>query len=213
MGPRPERGPGEAEVALFGATRRKPVLDDCEALAAFIDAEAEAFARGAVDDYARARARTDSLELFARAGFAARLAAAHAEAYPFALTMVAEMIESALAAQARDRAAQLRALIVVAHHAFDRQPAPLPAPAWSAARDGVVRWLADVTCHPPRITDEIAEPFLASMLALMPLDEALGPDDVALLRGAIRATLATIRDRFIAIMDAPALAAALAASQ
>jgi hypothetical protein len=200
-------------VALFGATRRKPALDDGAALAAFMDAEAEAFATIAVDDYARARAQTDILVLFAEPRFAAVLAVARTEAFPLALTMVAEMIESALSRQPSDRAARLHGLIAVAREVFDSRSEPLPTAAEDTAGIAMVRWLADAASHPPRTTDEIVEPFAPSMLALMPIHDALGRDDYPLLRNALRATLAAIRDRFIAAMDAPALAAALEAKK
>jgi hypothetical protein len=198
---------------LFGATRRKPALDDCAALAAFMDAEAEGFAASAVDDYARARALTDDIALFADPRFAAVLAAARTEAFPLALTMVAEMIESALSLQPSDRAARLRGLIAVARDVFDRRSEPLPTAAWDSAGIAMARSLAEAASQAPRTTDAIVEPFAASMLALMPIDDALGPDDYPLLRNALRATLAAIRDRFIADMDGPALAAALEVRQ
>jgi hypothetical protein len=200
-------------VALFGATRRKLALDDCAALSAFMEAEAEIFAATAVDDYARARALTDDIALFAEPRFAAVLATARADAFPFALTMVAEMIESALSPQASDRAAQLRGLVAVARDAFDLRSEPLPTAAWDTAGIEMARWLGTAASRAPRTTDAIVEPFAASMLALMPIHDALGPDNFPLLRNALRVTLGAIRDRFIATMDGPALVAALAARQ
>ena len=46
------------------------------------------------------------------------------EAYPIALTMIAETIEAALAPQAEDRAAQRHGLMWVVLKAFDRRPRP-----------------------------------------------------------------------------------------
>ena len=200
-------------MALFGATRRKPAIDDGAALAAFMDAEADAFATGAVDDYARARALTDDIALFAEPSVAARLATARAEAFALALTMVAEMIESALSPQPADRAARLRGLVTVAREVLDRRSEPLPTAAWDTAAIEMARQLGAAASRAPRTTDEIVEPLAPSMLALMPIHDALGPDNYPLLRNALRATLALIRDRFIAEMDGPALAAALVARQ
>ena len=196
-------------MVLFGAIRRG--LDDREALATFIDEEAEAFARSAVDGYTRARARHDAEELFAQAAFAAVLAKARAEAYPIALALAAEAVESALAPQAHDRAAQLHGLIAVAQAAFDRRPAPAPVTpiAWQTARAVVVRTLGEVMLHPPRTTNAIVEPHVGSMLALMPINDRLGRDDYPLLRDAMRSTLAAIHERFMTAVKAPALAAAL----
>jgi hypothetical protein len=186
-------------------------MDDREALAVFMDAEAEAFAHTVVDDYTRARVRQDAHGLFAMPDFAAILAKARAEAYPIALILVAEAVESALAPQAYDRAAQLHGLITVAQAAFDRRPAP-PAvrpPAWNAARAEMVRWLSSVMLYPPKTANEIVEPFAGPMLALMPIHDRLGRDDYPLLRGAMRTTLAAIHERFVSAVNAPALAKAL----
>ena len=205
------QGP-EAQVAWFGGNRGS-AIDDRQALAVFMDEEAEAFARSAVDAYTRARALHDPDQLFAQPAIAAMLATARAEAYPIALTMVAEAIETALAPQAADRAALLHGLIAAVQAAFDRRPPPgaVTASAWSAARAEIVRWLGTVMLRLPKGTDAIADSFAGPLLALMPLHDLLGHDDYALLRGAMHVTLATIHDRFIMSVNAPALAKALAA--
>ena len=93
------QGP-EAQVAWFGGSR-EAAIDDRAALVVFMDEEAEAFARSAVDAYTRARALQDADALFAQPEFAAMLAIARAEAYPIALIMVAEAIEVMFCALAR----------------------------------------------------------------------------------------------------------------
>jgi hypothetical protein len=204
-------GPGEANVALFGGNRHKSAIEDGEALVAFMDAEAEALACGTVDDYTRARARIDADGLFAQPRFAAILAIARAEAYPIALTMVAETVESTLALEAGDRAARLGTLLALARSVFVHHPVPqsITAPAWTAAGAATTRWLGEATRHPPRTTDDIAEPFAASLLALMPIHDDLGPDNYPFLRKSIRAMLAAVRERFIINVNAPILAATL----
>ncbi len=124
-----------------------------------MDEEAAAFARGAVDDYTRARVQHDPDELFAQPAFAAMLATARAEAYPIALTMIAETIEAALASQAEDRAAQRHGLMWVVLKAFDRRPRPDAAarPAWDAARAELLRWIGTGMLRLPKTTDAIAE--------------------------------------------------------
>jgi len=101
----------------------------------------------------------------------------------------------------------------VAQAAFDRRGSPpaVALSAWNAARLEIVRWLGEVALHPPKTINEIVEPFAGPMLALMPIHDSLGRDDYPLLRGAMRATLAGIHDRFVAAMNAPALAKALTA--
>lgn len=59
-----------------------------------------------------------------------------------------------------------------------------------------MRWLGEVTLHPPKTINDIVEPFAASMLALMPIHDALGRDDYRLLRDAMRTALTDIHDRF-----------------
>jgi hypothetical protein len=199
-------------VALFGGIRGS-AIDDRDTLVVFLDEEAAAFARSVVDDYTRARARRDPEGLFARPAMAAVLATARAEAFPIALTLVAEAIEAALAPQAYDRAAQLHGLIWVAQAAFDRRP-PSPAvtaSAWNAARAGIVRWLGAIMLRLPKTTDEMSDSLVGPMLAVMPIHDDLGRDDFPLLRGAMRGGLAAVRERFLASVNAPALAKALAA--
>jgi hypothetical protein len=196
---------------LVGGNRHKSAIEDGAALVAFMDAEAEAFACGTVDDYTRARARIDADALFAQPRFAVILAVARAEAYPIALTMVAETVESTLAPEAGDRAARLGALLALARSVFVHHPVPrsVAAPSWTAAGAATTRWLGEATRHPPRTTDDIAEPFAASLLALMPIHDDLGPDNYPFLRKSMRAMLAAVRERFIINVNAPVLAAAL----
>jgi hypothetical protein len=200
-------------VALMGESRTS-AIDDRETLAAFMDEEAEAFARSAVDDYTRARVLHDPDDLFAHPGFAAMLAAARAEAYPIALNMIAEAIEAVLVPQAHDRTAQLQGLVQTARAAFDRRPPPdvIAAPAWSAARAEVLRSLGSIMLRLPKTPEAIADSFAGQLLALMPVHDRLGRDDYALLRGAMHVSLATISDRFLLSVDAPALAQALTAA-
>jgi len=201
----------EVNVVLFGAHRRKPAIEDGDGLATFMDAEADAFAAAVVDDYARARARVDADRLFAQPRFAAVLATARAEAFPFALTLVAETVESTLAPQTGDRGARIRALVALAQTVFAQRAVPhtVSAPAWSAAGEEVVRWLAESARRPSRTTDAIAERLASSMLALMPVHDDLAPDDYLLFRTSMREALAAVRERFIANTNALSLADAL----
>jgi len=178
-----------------------------------MDEQAQAFARNAVEDYTRARAREDIDSLLADPSFAGVIEKAYAEAYPIALTLIAELVEGVLAPQAYDRPAQLHGLMAVVHAALDRHGAPpaIALSAWNAARQEIVRWLGEAALRPPKTVNEIVEPFAGPMLALMPIHEKLGRDDYPLLRGAMRAALAAIHDRFVQTMNASALAKALAA--
>jgi hypothetical protein len=103
---------------------RGAAIDDRATLAAFMDEAAAAFASALVDDDTRARVQHEPDELFAQPAFAAMLATARGEAYPVALSMIAETIEGALAPYAEDRAAQRRGLMWVVFKAFDRRPRP-----------------------------------------------------------------------------------------
>ena len=170
-----------------GGHRRKSAIEDGEALAAVMDAEADALACGTVDDYTRARARTDADRLFAQPRFAPILATARAETYPIALTLVAEMLESTLASQVGDRAARLRALLALARTAFAR--------------------------HPVRTTDDVAQPFVASLLARMPIHDDLGPDNYPFLRKSMRAMLVAVRERCVTNMNASVLVDTLTRGQ
>jgi hypothetical protein len=203
----------EAHVAWLEANRGT-AIEDRATLAAFMDEEAAAFARGAVDDYTRARVQHDPDELFAQPAFAAMLATARAEAYPVALTMIAETIEAALASQAEDRAAQRHGLMWVVLKAFDRRPRPdaVSAPAWDAARAELLRWIGTGMLRLPKTTDAVADSFAGPLLALMPVNDRLGRDDYALLRGAMHTGLAAIAERFAMSANVQSLARALVAT-
>jgi hypothetical protein len=209
----PAAGAREGQVALLGGSRLELAIGDGDALAAFMDEQAQAFARNAVDDYARARARRDFDTLLDDHSFAAAVEKAYAEAYPITLGLVAEMVEGVLARETGDRQAYLHGLVAVVQAAFDRRGAPpaIPLSAWNAARLEIGRWLGEVALSPPKTVNDIVEPFAGLMLALMPIHENLGPDDYPLLRGGMRAALADIRDRFVKTINAPVLAKALVA--
>jgi hypothetical protein len=185
-----------------------------DTLAAFMDEEAEALARSAVDAYTRARAPQDADALLAAPDVAALIAAARAEAYPVVLTMIAETVEGVLAPHAADRAALRRGLMWTALKAFGRRPRPgaVSAAVWDAARAELLRWVGSVMLRMPKTTEAIADSFAGPLLAVMPVHDRLGRDDYALLRGALHVGLAAIADRFLVCVDAPALAAALVAS-
>ena len=189
------------------------MIDGREALVAFLDEEAQAFARGAVEGYTRARAKVDADVLLARPDVAALLARAAAEAYPFALTLLAEVAESVHAPLAYDRAAERHGLIAAAVAAFGRRavPAPGTADAWNLGRAEMVRWLGNPSRQAARTTEEIVEPFVGSLLALMPIHDLLGRDDFRQLRGALRVALAGAHERFAARVNASALAKTLTA--
>ena len=57
----------------------------------------------------------------------------------------------------------------------------------------------------------MSDSLVGPMLAVMPIHDDLGRDDFPLLRGAMRTALAAVRERFLASVNAPALAKALAA--
>jgi hypothetical protein len=200
-------------VALLGGSRLELAIEDGDALAAFMDEQAQAFAGGTVEDYTRARARQDLDTLLTDHSFAAAIEKACAEAYPITLSLVAEMIEGVLAPETDDRLAQLHGLLATVQAAFDRRGAPpaIALSAWNAARQEIGRWLSDVTLYPSKTINEIVDPFAGSMLALMPIHENLGRDDYPVLRDAMRAALAEIRDRLVTKINAPVLAKALAA--
>jgi len=200
-------------VASLGGSGLETTIEDSDALAAFMDEQAQAFARDAVEDYARARARQDLDSLLDDPSFAGAIERAYAEAYPIALSLVAEMVEGVLAPETGDRQARLHGLVAVVQAAFDRRGAPpaIALSAWNAARLEIGRWLGEVTLYPPKTINEIVDPFAGSMLALMPIHENLGRDDYPVLRDAMRAALAEIRDRLVTKINAPVLAKALAA--
>jgi hypothetical protein len=179
----------------------------------FVDRLAARIVRDCVDDYTQSRLPSGGARPTVAAGLRTGMEAATWDAFPSVLTMLGELIAAALSPLADDRLAQSRGVIGVVTEAFDRRAAPPHRDplAWSAARDGMVQCLADLGDKPPRPLDAIVAAFAGTVLAVMPIDIDLGPDDYPVLCALLRAKLAAARGEFERDADWPALARALAA--
>jgi hypothetical protein len=76
--------------------RRKPPVQDLDALADFVDQQACFLAQKGIFEYARARAGRYSPSLFREEAFVAAVDKARWQAFPLTLAMVGETVEGAL---------------------------------------------------------------------------------------------------------------------
>src|SRR5215216_3350960 len=105
--------------------RPKPPVRDAQTLADFIDAQSAFITQKGIYEYSRARAGHYANVLFAEEEFAHSVEFARWQAYPLGLSMVGEMVEGVLAAQAgTERRQILDQLIPVVLGVFDRYPIP-----------------------------------------------------------------------------------------
>jgi hypothetical protein len=191
---------------------RRGGIRETEALADFLDERATLLAQNTVDEYTKGRAGPIAATIFADAAFGAALERARREAYPIALTMLAQTVEGALRPHATDMPAEfLRALEGVVLSVFDRHPVPacLTPQAWLATRDDVLRWLDDLPRRRPKLPADITEPFAPLLLAIMPIHDMLRGENFPALQNYLRAALSGIHDEFVHQARPRALIAAL----
>ena len=198
-------------VDVLGFFRRSGIRAT-EALADFLDEHATLLAQNCVDEYTKGRAGPVAATLFADAAFGAALERARREAYPIALTMLAQTVEGVLRPHAGDKPADvLRALEGVVLSVFDRHPVPagLTPQAWLATRDDVLRWLDDLPRRRPKLPADITEPFAPLLLALMPIHDMLHGENFPALQNYLRDALSGLHDEFVREARPRALIAAL----
>jgi hypothetical protein len=165
-------------------------------------------------EYSRARAGHYAKVLFNEEGFNAAIEKSRWQAYPVALSMVAEMVEGTLRPHVGgDRLALVDGLERLVLAVFDRYPVPaaIGGADWAAMRDDVVRRLRAVTLHPPKPPRDIPVQFAETYFAMMPIHEKLRGADFPTLRNYLRVTLTNIHDELSKRLDAPAVAQALRA--
>lgn len=192
--------------------RRRPPIRDREALADFIDAQSAFITQKGIYEYSRARAGHYAKVLFAEQGFADSVELARWRAYPLGLSMVGEMVEGVLAAQAgMARRETLDQLIAVVIEVFDRYPIPpsIGEEVWLEARRELAHRLDLVGGHAPKRVIDIPEPLAETYFAMMPIHEKLRGRDFATTRNYLRVCLCNIHDELIERMDSVAVRQAL----
>jgi hypothetical protein len=201
-------------MALFDFFRRRPPISDTGALADFIDQNAAFLVQKGIYDYARARSGPYAKSLLAQPDFIEALNRSRWRAYPLGLAMVGEMVEGVLRPYAgENRSAILDPLSTLVLEVFDRHPVPTTAgsAAWQAARGELVRKLAQISAHPPKLVIDIPEQYAERYFNMMPFDKELLSEDVPTTRSYLRLRLIHIRDELVERMDASKLASALRA--
>lgn len=186
-------------MGVFDIFRRAGIRRTA-ALADFLDERAAFLAQNSVDEYIRGRAGPIAATLFADPAFGVALARAYREAYPIALTMLAELVWGVLRPHAPETEAKvLRVLENLVLTVFDRHPVPAgsTAQAWLATRDEAMRWLADLPHRAAKLPANITEPFAPSILAIMPIHDMLRGENFPGLQIYLRAALTELHDEFV----------------
>jgi hypothetical protein len=201
-------------LSLFGLFRRRPQIGDAAALADFIDAQAAFLVQKGIYEYARARAGHYAKVLFYEQTFLDAAEAARWCAYPLGLAMVGEVVEGVLRRKTGlDPRIELAALSEIVVAVFDRYPVPaaLGAQGWRDARAELVRRLQLIGLHPPKRVIDIPQNFAQDYFDLMPIHEKLRGRDFPTTHNFLKVTLVNVHDELERQLDAPAMAAALAA--
>lgn len=194
--------------------RRRPPVRDRQALADFIDAQSAFITQKGIYEYSRARAGHYAKVLFAEEGFALSVERARWQAFPLGLSMVGEMVEGVLAAQAGNERRQiLDQLIMVVLSVFDRYPIPpsIGEVGWGEARRALAHRLDLVGGHAPKRVMDIPEPLAEAYFSMMPIHEKLRGRDFATTRNYLRVCLCNIHDELVERIDRASLRQALVA--
>ncbi|MGH6771232.1 MAG: hypothetical protein ACRECO_19680 [Xanthobacteraceae bacterium] len=198
-------------MSIFDIFRRRTVRDPAS-LAAFVDEQSLSLSERAVHDYLRGRAAEKADALFADATFRATLDKTRWEARPRSLAMVGEIVQGMLRLHAGSNTREmLHGLTAVILELFDRAAPPLAIAAtdWQAAREELVRSLGDLGSHNLRSIEAITDSHAGYYLAIMPLHALLPGDDFPVLRNALHAMLAGVKEQFGKRADLRALAVLL----
>jgi hypothetical protein len=211
-------GPLKADsgaMGLFGFFRRKPAVRDVADLTVFIDEQAAYLVQRYIFDYTHARSGPFSQRLLAQPVFMEAVNRSRWQAYPFGLAMIGEMVEGVLRPHAgEDRRAVLDPLRALILGILDRYgiPAQVSAEEWRAGRDELARKLDQIGTHPPKMVQDIPEPYAERYFNLMPFSKDLLTNDVPTTRRYLQLTLINIRDELLKRIDAADMAARLRSS-
>lgn len=195
--------------------RQRPPIDNAQALADFIDAQAAFLVQKGIYEYARARAGHYAKVLFSEQGFVESVELSRWSAYPLGLAMVGEMVEGVLRPYAGDRRrAALDRLTALVLAVFDRYPVPVSigAEAWRDKRDHLARHLDRVGAHAPKRVIYIPEPLAEQYFNLMPIHEMLRGRDLLTTSNYLRVNLCHMHEELENRLNGPAVMAELLAS-
>lgn len=198
---------------LFG---RPPPIRDMDGLGEFIDAHAAFVVQKGIYEYSRARAGHYSKVLFGEAGFQQAVEVSRWQAYPLGLAMVGE-VATAVLQEATDleRQTVVRRVSDLTLTCFDGWdvPAALDAPTWYGLRTALVERLNRIGLHPPKRAMDIPMTTAEAYFELMPIHESLRGQDFPTMRNYLRVTICNVHDQLAKRIDAPALAADIAAAR
>ena len=198
-------------MGLLDWFRRPPPIADRGTLADFLDTRAAFLTQKSIFDYSRGRSGPFFSLMINEDSFKAGVEESRWRSYPFALSIVAEMVYGVLVPLGGPPEVLAAALRDTALEAFDRYPAPAPLgeQAWHEARQALAVRCEQMALHPPKRVKDIPVPFAQTFFDNMPIAEELRQNDFELIRSQIRVNVINMHRDFLQVADLPALAAAL----
>jgi hypothetical protein len=198
-------------MGLFDWFRSAPLINDRASLADFIDTRAAFLTQKSIFDYVRGRAGPYFSIIINEEEFKANLEEGRWKSYPFALSVVTELVYSVLVpltGRPVELAAKLRD---VALEVFDRYPVPpaLNAGHWKEARRELAIRCEQISLHPPKLPADMPVPVAKVFFDNMPIHEKLRQHDFVQITNQLRANTLSMHGEFLKQADLPALAAAL----
>lgn len=198
-------------MGIFDWFRRPPPIADRAALVDFLDSRAAFLSQKSIFDYVRGRSGPFFSQIIKEKEFNDRVNEARWRNYPYALSIVAEMVDGVLLPVTGKPAILAAALKSAAFEVFDRYPVPamLGDDYWKEARVELGSRIEGIALHPPKFVKDIPLPWADVFFNNMPIHEHLRKQDFELIRNQLRSNLINMHRDFTKVADLQALAGAL----
>jgi len=198
-------------MGLLDWFRGPPPIVDRNSLADFIDTRAAFLTQKSIFDYVRGRAGPYFSIIINEAEFKENLEAGRWKSYPFALSVLTELVHSILVQRSGNPVALAAALRDVTLEVFDRYPVPaaLDAAYWAGARKQLAVRCEQIALHPPKLPADIPIPAAKEFFDNMPIHERLREHDFVQIRNQLRVNVLSMHGEFLKLADVPAVIGAL----
>jgi len=198
-------------MGLLNWFRRPSPIVDRASLEGFLDSRAAFLTQKSMFDYVRGRSGSFFTMIIREESFKANVEEGRWKSYPYALSIVAEMMHGVLLPLTGEPGRLAASLREIALDAFDRYPVPAPLGPeyWTKARADLARRIDQVALHPPKLVKDIPIPFAQVFFDNMPIHERLREHDFVQIRDQLRVNLLSMHRDFTKYADLPVLAAAI----
>lgn len=192
--------------------RRPPPIVDCASLADFLDTRAAFLTQKSIFDYVRGRSGPYFSMIIKEESFKAGVEEARWKSYPYAISVVTEMLHGQLVPLTGDPVALGQFMRALALEVLDRYPVPaaLGEAYWAEARKELAIRCDQIALHPSKQVKDIPLPFAQVFFDNMPIHEKLREQDFELIRDQLRINLISMHRDFHRYADLPRLAANVA---